>query len=602
MSSGTSERKDSRASTAPLAVLGGYEVLYQLKAGGMGEVLLARRRGPSGFERLAAIKTIRPELRGEEQLRRMFLDEAQLLARLSHPAIAQIYDFGEDGGTLFLAMEYVAGIAFRELCERSLPAVVSAQAMAEVCRGLNAAHQLTDLAGQSLGVVHRDVSPDNLMLTFDGQVKVLDFGIALTRGRKAPVTEFGTVKGKPPYLSPEQVKNQAVDRRTDVFAASAVLHEMLTGRQVFDGDSVYAVAQAIIGSEVAPPSVVMGEPLPAGLDAAVMRGLSRDPDRRWPDAAALARALDEVVAAAGGETLAEYAARELAGERESHRAWLAEILARVGTTLALPRKGRPSGIVTQAGAGEDSGVADGGAAVAAPAGAAAPAASGTEVPGGARVDGEAPASERRRWRGALVSLSVAVLAVAVGGAWLASHRSSAPGGGGALDAAPARPPAQAGPGPGPGRSVPTDAGAAAVSARFDAAAGMAVGAADAAPDAGRAAVARRGREHSHRKGAGRRQTRAASHRGAAPASASTSSASHSGAAGVQGTGTLTVFAAGTYAHVQIDGSFADDTPFYNRPIAAGDHDVVLLDPGSGRVRLRRHVHIEPGHGARVSAP
>jgi predicted Ser/Thr protein kinase len=325
--------------------LGGYEILYQLKAGGMGEVLLARRRGPSGFERLAAVKTIRAELREHEHLRRMFLDEAQLLARLSHPAIAQIYDFGEDAGTLFLAMEYVAGVAFRDLiAQRILPPAVSARAMAEACRGLHAAHQLTDLGGQPLGVVHRDVSPDNLMLTFDGQVKVLDFGIALTRGRQAPVTELGTIKGKPPYLSPEQIKNQPVDRRTDVFAAAVVLHEMLTFERVFAGDSLFAVARAIELDPIQPPSVIAG-PLPAGLDEAVMRGLERAPDDRWQDAADFARALDQ--AAADSETLADFAGRALDEERERHRAWLARILDSVGTRLSLPA-GRPSGVRTAA--------------------------------------------------------------------------------------------------------------------------------------------------------------------------------------------------------------------------------------------------------------
>jgi len=323
--------------------LGGYEILYQIKAGGMGEVLLARRRGPSGFERLAAVKTIRAELRAQEHLRRMFLDEAQLLARLSHPCIAQIYDFGEDQGTLFLAMEYVAGVPFRDLiARRVLPAQVSARAMADALRGLHAAHELTDLGGQALAVVHRDVSPDNLMLTFEGQVKVLDFGIALMRGRQAPVTELGTIKGKPPYLSPEQIKNQPIDRRTDIFAAGVVLHEMLTSERLFGGDSLLAVARAIEMDPIAPPSERAG-PLPPGLDEAVMSALERDPAERWPTALGFARALD--AAAAGGETLGDFAGRVLFLERERHREWLGEVLSAVGTRLSLPR-GRPSGVMT----------------------------------------------------------------------------------------------------------------------------------------------------------------------------------------------------------------------------------------------------------------
>jgi serine/threonine protein kinase len=325
------------------ATLGGHEVLFQLKAGGMGEVLLARKRGPSGFERLVALKTMRSELRGRDALRRMFLDEAQLLARLGHPAIAQIFDFGEDRGVLYLAMEYVAGIRFRDLVALSPPPPVSARAMAEVCRALHAAHEQSDLSGRPLGVVHRDVSPDNLMLTWSGQVKVLDFGIALMHGRQAPVTEFGTIKGKPPYLAPEQLKSQTIDRRTDVFAAGAVLHELLTGAQLFDGDSIYAIVHAIEFAPVNPPSAIAG-PLPSGLDDVVMRALERDPDRRWQSADELARALDQVAAAAGGENLADYAARRLGDEERRHRDWLRAVLERADGQP--DRIGRPSGIVT----------------------------------------------------------------------------------------------------------------------------------------------------------------------------------------------------------------------------------------------------------------
>src|SRR6201999_18738 len=129
---------------------------------------------------------------------------------------------------------------FREALEHGLPPAVAARAIAEACRGLHAAHELHDLAGHTLGVVHRDISPDNLMLGFDGHVKVIDFGIALVKNRQAPVTEFGTLKGKPPYMSPEQVKNEAIDRRSDVFSLAVVLWEMLTGQPLFTGDSIFA--------------------------------------------------------------------------------------------------------------------------------------------------------------------------------------------------------------------------------------------------------------------------------------------------------------------------------------------------------------------------
>src|ERR1043165_8160610 len=227
----------------------------------MGAVLLGRRRGPGAFEQLVAIKTIRVEFAQTAAVRAMFLDEAAILARLNHPAIATVHDFVEQGGTLYMVMEYVAGIAFRDAMLHGLPPVIAARAIAEACRGVHAAHELRDLAGGLLGVVHRDISPDNLMFGFDGHIKVIDFGIALIKNRQAPVTELGTLKGKPPYMSPEQVKNEGIDRRSDVFSLAVVLWEMLTRRALFEGDSIYAVALAVESAAISAPSKVVDTPL-----------------------------------------------------------------------------------------------------------------------------------------------------------------------------------------------------------------------------------------------------------------------------------------------------------------------------------------------------
>jgi predicted Ser/Thr protein kinase len=327
---------------------GAYEILHELSSGGMGSVLLGRRRGPGAFEQIVAIKTIKREFAQAAAVRAMFLDEAAILARLGHPGIATVHDFGEEAGVLYMVMEYVAGNSFRSLIDGPMPPAVAARAVAEACRGLHAAHEVRDTSGALLGVVHRDISPDNLLLGFDGHVKVIDFGIALVKNRQAPVTEFGTVKGKPPYMSPEQVKNEPIDRRSDVFSLGVVLHEMLTGQSLFDGDSIYAIARAVEHQQIAPPSAVIGRPLPTGLDAAVMRALDRDLSRRTPTAAQLAEELERVIGAAGDETLEAWAERELAQAREAHRAWIAGVIA--GRDAPKPKVGRATGAVTAVGA------------------------------------------------------------------------------------------------------------------------------------------------------------------------------------------------------------------------------------------------------------
>jgi hypothetical protein len=330
-----------------MARFGAYEILHELKTGGMGAVLLGRRKGPGSFEQLVAIKTIRPEYAGTAAVRAMFLDEAKILGGINHPGIATVHDFGEEAGTLYMVMEYVAGVSFRGVTELRMPPGVAARAIAEACRGLHAAHEVRDIAGNLQGVVHRDISPDNLMLGFDGHVKVIDFGIALVKNRQSPVTEYGTVKGKPPYMSPEQVKNEALDRRSDVFALGVVLHELLTGELLFDGDSIYAIALKVEQMEIRPPSHVLGRPLPAGLDAVVMGALERDLDRRTPTAAAFAEQLEQVIASAGDETLEAWAERTLAAARDSHRSWIAGIAGKAA--LATPPIGRPTGSVTAQG-------------------------------------------------------------------------------------------------------------------------------------------------------------------------------------------------------------------------------------------------------------
>ncbi len=325
--------------------IGEYEILSELNSGGMGEVLLAKRVGAHNFEKFLAIKTIRKELSSNPNLRTMFLDEARLVARLSHPSIAQVYDFGEEENVLYLVMEYIPGISFKDLIDRGPEPLIAARAVAEVCHGLHAAHELTDLSGDHLGVVHRDVSPENLMLTFDGRVKILDFGIAFMRDRETQATMLGQIKGKPSYMAPEQVTNDTIDRRTDIFILSIVLHELLSGTQLFAGDSLLATAMAIGNAKVSPPSSARG-PLPAGLDEIVMKGLEQDPNRRFSTALEMARDLDRVISSQG-ENLEHYARRALSEEKESHLAWLRKVAAGQENDTVEKASGRPVGVATQ---------------------------------------------------------------------------------------------------------------------------------------------------------------------------------------------------------------------------------------------------------------
>lgn len=316
------ERDDS------LVSISGFEILTKLSSGGMGDVLLARRRGVHGFEKLLAIKTIRGELAKRLDIRAMFLDEAKLSARLDHANIAQVYDFGEASESLYLAMEYVPGLPLNKLLQKRggpVPAVVAMRIIAEVLRGLHAAHELKDMDGASMGVVHRDVSPGNLILTYDGRMKILDFGIAFVKNRESPDTVVGELKGKPSYMAPEHLRAMGVDRRADIYSASVVLHELLTGRKLFTKESVFATIHAVETMEVPKPSTIAG-PLPSGLDEIVLRGLEKNPNDRFQDARSMGAALDKLIADCDGETLEGFVESELSFERESHRQWLSNVM------------------------------------------------------------------------------------------------------------------------------------------------------------------------------------------------------------------------------------------------------------------------------------
>jgi serine/threonine protein kinase len=330
-----------------ISTAGQFEILAPLSVGGMGEVYLARRKGAHGFEKLIALKTIRPDLIQHEEMRRMFLDEARVLARLDHPSVAQVYDFVEQEAGLYLSMEYVPGVPLSKLMQKRqspLPGPIVARIGVEVCRGLHAAHELTDLEGKPLGVVHRDVSPQNLMLTFDGRVKILDFGVAYMFDREATTTQTGLFKGKLAYIAPEQIAGKGADRRSDVYSLAVVMHELLTGRRLFSKGKG-ALADATTRKRVPKPSTVVPE-VPKELDTIVMKGLSMKVRSRYADTREMAAVLEEYLHTAGGESLESFAERELEEDKEHHRGWLQSVMdAPTGPTPATEPDRPPTKIV-----------------------------------------------------------------------------------------------------------------------------------------------------------------------------------------------------------------------------------------------------------------
>ncbi|MBO6936708.1 MAG: serine/threonine protein kinase [Deltaproteobacteria bacterium] len=276
--------------------VGRYEVLALLATGGMAEVFLAKLIGARGFERAVVLKRVLPHLARQSHFRTMFLDEARVVAAIAHPNVVQVHELGEEGDDLFLVMEYVAGESLATVLKRvagdgeRLPAHVAAFIVAEAAAGLHAAHQLVGDDGMPLDVVHRDVSPHNIMVTYDGQVKVLDFGIAKSENASHN-TESGVMKGKFAYMAPEQYQRDPVDRRTDVFALGTVLWESLVSRRLFARRNDVETLRAICEDSIPQPSEVGGE-FPESLEAACMKALARPKDERFQTAEELQRALE----------------------------------------------------------------------------------------------------------------------------------------------------------------------------------------------------------------------------------------------------------------------------------------------------------------------
>ncbi len=283
----------------PGDLFGRYRIIRPLAQGGMGEVYLARQEGPSGFARTVVIKRVLPHLASNEALVSMFLDEARIAANLSHPNVVQIVDFGELEGSYFLAMEYLAGEdlgAIRGAARKRgafVPFPIACKIIADACDGLHHAHIACNEDGNPLHIVHRDISPSNIFVTYQGIVKVLDFGIAKAEGR-ALQTETGVLKGKYPYMSPEQISAAPLDCRSDIFSLGGVFFDLLTNRSPFKRDNALAMLKALLEDPIPSPKQVRQD-MPDELEALVMKALARDKEDRFSSAQEMRAMIVEVM-------------------------------------------------------------------------------------------------------------------------------------------------------------------------------------------------------------------------------------------------------------------------------------------------------------------
>jgi serine/threonine protein kinase len=303
----------NEAASKPIAcAVGRYRLFHKIAAGGMATVHLGRLVGEAGFSRTVAIKRLLPQFAKDPEFVSRFLDEARLAARIRHPNVVSTLDVVATQGELFLVMDYVQGAslaglqgAARRSKQRIPPRIVSA-IVGQALLGLHAAHEATSDAGAPLSLVHRDVSPQNILVGIDGVARVVDFGIAKAASR-AETTQDGKIKGKLSYMAPEQLCEEPVDRRTDVFAAAIVLWEGLTGERLLGGDVRQVVGKIVDGRWDPPSRRTPG--LPKAVDAVVLRGLAKSPDERFPTARAMAQALEAALPPAGTLEVSEWVER-----------------------------------------------------------------------------------------------------------------------------------------------------------------------------------------------------------------------------------------------------------------------------------------------------
>ncbi len=323
--------------------LGRYELLSPIAVGGMARVWAARLHGQHGFTKLVAIKTILPHLASDPEFERMLIDEARIASGVRHPNVVEIYELGEERGVVYIAMEWVYGDSLAHVLKPGATSIpldprLAARVVADVAAGLHAAHNLTDEEGRALQVVHRDVSPHNLLVSLDGNVKVTDFGVAKAIGASHKATSAGELKGKIAYMSPEQASGGAIDRRSDVFSLGCVLYEATTGLRPFRGEGEHRVIQEVISGTFTPPSrVVRGYPYE--LERIVLRAMAALPLHRYQTMDQMRVALEEWLAKCGtvvtqgnvAQAVRERIGAELEKRREKLRLAVAAIQERGGS-------------------------------------------------------------------------------------------------------------------------------------------------------------------------------------------------------------------------------------------------------------------------------
>jgi len=308
---------------APVRVVGRYALYEEIATGGMATVHVGRLRGAVGFAKTVAIKRLHPQYARNAEFVSMFVDEARLAARIRHPNVVQTLDVVTGDGELFLVMEYIQGEPLSRLNRlmrvsgERIPHPIVVSIMAGALHGLHAAHETRDEHGRSLDLVHRDVSPQNIMVGVDGLARVLDFGIARAAGR-VHTSQNRKLKGKLGYIAPEQVQSGTVTRQADIYSASVVLWEVLTGQRLFHGDNQSTVIAQVLAGEIRRPSEV-ADGIPEALDDVVMKGLARDPEQRYATAREMALALE---VACGGASVASVSSwlEGVAGESLTTRA------------------------------------------------------------------------------------------------------------------------------------------------------------------------------------------------------------------------------------------------------------------------------------------